>query len=407
MGKEDHKVYSNEEMEQYGANFGLQLYTALDHAATRGVHIRIIVGSLQHSKELPQEVVDLVQKHPNTVETQLWDASKWYGGGIMHQKLWIFDRRAAYVGSSNTDWKSLSQVMELGLLIQDSTELIDDLDKLFQIWWQWSSLNHSRTTTYWSNKYQAMLKAPSWSHDVPFHDRESIPFSSELATRFNRHHQLKTKTTKAFIAASPRDVVVIDRTFDEEALVYTIRSATKSVCLSVMDFQSTSVFPLQNGTDQPIWWPALTDAILSVVYAKQVHVKMLISHWQHTSKDMIANLVALQQMADGCKTMRLSCAGSLEIRLFQVPGWNQTIPTGPQDKPHWPAYSRVNHAKYIVTDKRVNIGTSNMQWGYFHTTAGISVNLEDTHIRETVQKIFNRNWASSYVVPLTKDYNMN
>jgi len=50
------------------------------------------------------------------------------------------------------------------------------------------------------------------------------------------------------------------------------------------------------------------------------------------------------------------CKGTLEIREFQLSGWNSTEDASRQ----FPGHTRVNHGKYIVTDTRANIGTSNM-----------------------------------------------
>ena len=36
--------------------------------------------------------------------------TNWWGGGIIHAKLWIANKKDAYVGSANNDWKSLTQV---------------------------------------------------------------------------------------------------------------------------------------------------------------------------------------------------------------------------------------------------------------------------------------------------------
>jgi phospholipase D3/4 len=96
---------------------------------------------------------------------------------------------------------------------------------------------------------------------------------------------------------------------------------------------------------------------------------VLISKWAHTNARISPALAALQAAASSICTAPDAPAylpkcgpggtGSLEVRLFEVPGWNQT------ESPNaaYPPYSRVNHAKYIVTDNRVNIGTSNMAWG--------------------------------------------
>ena len=112
----------------------------------------------------------------------------------------------------------------------------------------------------------------------------------------------------------------------------------------------------------------------------------------------------MRRLATGlaaCSGAWQACAGSLEVREFFVPGWNQTESCGgkcPSKK--WPAYSRVNHAKYIVSDGRLNVGTSNWQWGYFHNTAGLSFNTDGAALVTTAQAIFDADWASAYAVPL-------
>lgn len=32
------------------------------------------------------------------------------GGGVLHTKLWIIDKKHIYLGSANMDWRSLTQV---------------------------------------------------------------------------------------------------------------------------------------------------------------------------------------------------------------------------------------------------------------------------------------------------------
>jgi phospholipase D3/4 len=89
--------------------------------------------------------------------------------------------------------------------------------------------------------------------------------------------------------------------------------------------------------------------------------------------------------------------------MFMVPGWNQTLDypniTQPLD-PVFPTYSRVAHGKFLLTENRVNVGTSNYQWGYFYQTAGTSLNTDDVAIREGVESAFDRDWDSSYAVVL-------
>ena len=90
-------------------------------------------------------------------------------------------------------------------------------------------------------------------------------------------------------------------------------------------------------------------------------------------------------------------AGQLEIKQFIIPGWDST--SGPRAS--IPGHTRVNHTKYIVTDRRINIGTSNMTWDYFASTAGSSFNADHPALVHTLQAVFDRDWASSYAWRLT------
>jgi phospholipase D3/4 len=64
------------------------------------------------------------------------------------------------------------------------------------------------------------------------------------------------------------------------------------------------------------------------------------------------------------------------------------------------ASSRGRRHRYAVSDGRVNIGTSNWQWGYFHNTAGASLNTADPSLVAAAQAVFDADWDSAYAVPL-------
>jgi len=55
------------------------------------------------------------------------------GGGVLHTKLWLIDRTHVYVGSANMDWRSLSQVKELGLIALNCSCLAKDYAKIFDV----------------------------------------------------------------------------------------------------------------------------------------------------------------------------------------------------------------------------------------------------------------------------------
>jgi phospholipase D3/4 len=136
---EDEKGFDEEHFARMGAGAGQKLYEALHNAAARGVNIRILQSpgfskSQGESEKLRDEFAARVSIHTVAM-------GAWYGGsGIMHQKIWIFDDRHLYLGSANMDWKSISQVKEMGIAVEDCPELAADVGKYFEVWWAFSTL---------------------------------------------------------------------------------------------------------------------------------------------------------------------------------------------------------------------------------------------------------------------------
>ncbi|OQR83521.1 phospholipase D, Pi-sPLD-like-1 [Achlya hypogyna] len=392
-GLEDRKQYTPAQMSAFGADQGANVLDALANAVRRNVSVRI-VGS-KSSQFTPTEIEGFVH------DVRLWDADHWYGGGIMHQKMVVVDGTHAYVGSANMDWKSLTQVMEVGVVVEAQPVVAQDMQRLFNLWWAFAdpalvvSPTHTPVTVF-SEAFQVDLRLPPWS--AAAQPKAPGPFDAAATSSiYNKTHNLHTKLNDraagVFLSAAPEAAAARYRTTDEDALVYTIRSATTTLALSVMDFVPFASYPLATHPHGSIHWPALTDALLGVVFARPVVVRLLISHWAHSSPVMHAALRQLQAQAATCPQHGMGCLGRLEIRLLEVPGWNTTGT--------FPPFTRVNHAKFIVSDKRVNVGTSNMEWGYFYNTAGTSFNTDHPDAISSVQAIFDRNWNSPYAQPLS------
>jgi phospholipase D3/4 len=397
-----------------GSGRGRDLYMALCRAARRGVSLRFLQDN--SSKEgVPSELQILVNLYPDDVSVGLWNAKQWYGGGgIMHQKIWIADSGArVYIGSANMDWLSLAQVKELGIDCVGSTALGAAALSLFESWWGFASVvpDDSSISTIWSDTFIANLETPCWSHGVTASIRckDPLPQPSPGFPTWDDPSPLLDSNPDSgtfFLSASPMALLGNgssgSRTWDLDALTRTIRSAKKYVHLSVMDFIPTSMYGGGHG-DYAVWWSALNDALLAVSSARQnIEVQLLISEWAHTDVRIMPYLRSLRDAAGACTTpggwYGDLCGGTLEIRIFKVPGWDATA-SGPLPQVY-PAYSRVNHAKYIVTEERVNIGTSNMAWDYFYGTAGTSVNTDCACVRDTVEAVFQRDWDSSYATSL-------
>ena len=221
LGTEDRKTYSPQQMKGFGADHGTTVYNATLAAASRGIAIRILLGTLNDPINSPE--VKRLLSYKN-VEARTWDPKKWYGGGIMHAKLWSSDGERAYLGSANADWKSLAQVKELGVLATHSEALSADIGKVFNIFWKWAALEptNGSITQAFSDKYLAQLTLPAWDPAVPLQARIPSPFPVEPASlhpsSLLNPFQLGLAAepgASGFVSASPGGALVSDRTPDE------------------------------------------------------------------------------------------------------------------------------------------------------------------------------------------------
>jgi phospholipase D3/4 len=289
------------------------------------------------------------------------------------------------------------------------------MQSLFNRWWQWTATDGTPTKlmTALDSSIQQARKVPCWEQEpAAFEENPDAcpnPFSEEDTTSFNFQHpmslQLNGSQSQSFVSCSPPAVCDAalasnamygrapeGREWDGNALIRTILSAKESVDLSVMDFVPSSIY-MKNFP--PSYWAGLNDALIAKV-RQGARVRMLISKWGSSKEEMWRYLNALKALADACLDDYNPCKGSLEIRQFALPGWDKTKDSHAE----FPPFSRVNHAKYIVTDNRFNIGTSNMAWSYFYNTAGASFNSDHPELRLQLQSAFNRDWASSYASAL-------
>ena len=404
----DESGFTDEQFASMGAGLGRVLFDALREAAKRGVHIRIL-ESPGFSRTSKPESAALQEEFPEVVTVFEIEMGRWYGGsGIMHQKVWVFDGRHIYLGSVNMDWKSIMQVKELGVAVENCPDLASDVVRYFEGWCCFSGLE-PRSVEVFDPLARVTRMVPDWSQLVPKAARATSPLDdARYATKYWIAEPLEVdlngETGGVFLTGCPAEVLGPGRSYDGTGLVHTIHDARRSVCVSVMDFAPVGLFsrsgsggsPIEGGekipTDTPVWWPSLVDAILAAVLTRKVYVRLLVSKWAHTAAVISPLLRSLQEAADAGRADEHFSAGQLEIKQFVVPGWDDTL----GNRRKYPGHSRVNHAKYIVTDRRVNVGTSNMTWDYFTSTAGCSLNADHPGLVRTLQSVFDRDWGSPY-----------
>ncbi|XP_037073588.1 5'-3' exonuclease PLD3-like [Pollicipes pollicipes] len=335
---------------------GEEIYRQLTQTGLRSdVTLKIAQNTPDGKSNDTQHLADI-----GAAEVRSLDFPRLVGAGILHTKMWLVDARHFYVGSANLDYRSLTQVKELGALVQDCKPLAADMDKIFQVYWLVGG-DTGRIPDEWPDQYHTDI-----NKDNP------LPVS------------LPDETAYVYLSSSPPALCPPGRTSDGDAIVHTIDAARKCVHIAVMDYYPMLIY------GRFTFWPVIDDALRRAAVDRGVEVLLLASHWNHTHADMYHGLRSLQALNGTRKHIRI------EVRMFEVP------PSSGQQIP----YSRVNHNKYMVTDQVAYIGTSNWSGDYFVNTGGIGLVVNSSSpasagaLRSQLEAVFQRDWQSDHSRPL-------
>ncbi|XP_024059992.1 phospholipase D4-like isoform X2 [Terrapene carolina triunguis] len=195
---------------------------------------------------------------------------------------------------------------------------------------------------------------------------------------------------RSLTQSSPPALCSTGRTPDLTAIVSTIQDAQAFVYISVMDYVPQCTF-----CQPKRFWPVIDDALRAAACNRHVKVRLLISCWQHSDQSMFLFLESLSVLS----REPLGCP--IEVKLF-------VVSTSVEEK--LIPFSRVNHNKYMVTDRLAYIGTSNWSEDYFTNTAGVGLIVNQSEaapgvtqltLREQLEAVFHRDWISPYSQPLS------
>ncbi|MBN3310017.1 PLD3 Phospholipase, partial [Amia calva] len=285
--------------------------------------------------------------------------------GILHTKFWVVDKKHFYIGSANMDWRSLTQVKELGVAMYNCSCLAQDLDKIFEAYW-----------------YLGQPEA-------------TIPsqWPSSFSTSYNKDTPMKVglngTSSDVYLSSAPPALCADGRTQDLQAILSVINDAQSFIHIAVMNYLPTMEF------SQPRrYWSDIDGQLRRVAYERRIRVRLLISCWASSEPSMFPFLRSLAAVRDTKSKL------DIQVKLF-------VVPANPRQR-HIP-YARVNHNKYMVTDKVAYIGTSNWSGDYFLHTAGSALVVnqtvaqsEETTVQEQLQAVFERDWDSQYTTQLNE-----
>jgi phospholipase D3/4 len=351
-------------------------------ARDRKIKLRIVNN---HEKTIDNDTVELINAG---AEVRSIDFTELLHSGVLHTKLWIVDGSQVYVGSANMDWRSLTQVKELGAFLSSCPCVAADVSKLFAVYW-YLGIPQTPIPPTWPDEYST---------------------SFNLQTPMNV--ELNGSSSLLYLSSSPPPFCPRGRTNDIDAILDVINKAQQFVDIAVMDYLPSMLY-----VSHKRFWPLIDDALRKVSLERGVRVRLLASMWNHTRSDMIHFLRSLAADSGAMKA-------DIQVKLFKVPAYTPVQEQVP--------FGRVNHNKYMVTDNTAYIGTSNWSEDYFVTTAGVGLIINQTltskcvHTEEnsssslpghqqmkmepcardvpTVQQqlvaIFDRDWNSPYAYPL-------
>ncbi|KAM6969614.1 5'-3' exonuclease PLD4 [Tautogolabrus adspersus] len=332
---------------------GRQILKDLEELPSRNVSVRLL-SSIPSVRTNSTDLKRLKEKGVQVRSVNFGRLTR----GVLHSKFWIVDRKHVFIGSANMDWRALTQVKELGVVIYNCSSLAKDLHKIFQSYWVMGQSNSSLPQ----------------------------PWPAQYDTVINKEHPLLVKTDNVssllYLAGSPPSFCPPSRTQDLEAILSIISDAHRFVDVAVMEY-----FPSMRYEKPQRYWPFIDDAIRTAAFERKVEIRMLVSCGRDSDPTMLPFLESLASM-DG-----------IQIKVYIVPVGNQS------DIP----YSRVNHNKYMVTDKVAYIGTSNWSGDYFLTTAGVGLVISQhaphpvwktKALQSQLRAVFDRDWNSEFAVHL-------
>ncbi|CAN9511279.1 unnamed protein product [Ophioblennius macclurei] len=324
--------------------------------------VRIAVNTPQGSQ--PQDDLRLLNDSGANIRTV---NMRQLTSGVLHTKFWVVDKKHIYIGSANMDWRSLTQVKELGAVIYNCSCLAADLGKIFEAYWFLGESQH----------------VPS-------------PWPSSFTTEFNKDTPLQlplnSTPSSVYLSSSPPSFCAAGRTPDIQSVLSVMEDAQSFIYIAVMNYLPTMEF-----SHPKRYWGDIDTQLRRLAYEKRIKVRLLISCWGSTQPVMFPFLKSLASVYDPKTKL------DIQVRLF-------VVPASPEQKQI--PFARVNHNKYMVTDKVAYIGTSNWSGDYFVHTAGSALVVNQTaspspepSVQSQLRDVFERDWSSAYSTPVTQDSN--
>lgn len=314
---------------------------ALEAAAGRGVRVRLLLS--EAFRRTYPEIGARVAGWPGAEVA--WLDLKPISGGIHHAKYLVADRRSAYLGSANLDWRALEHIVELGVRI-DEEGFAGEVAALFEHDW------HLATAPL---GVEAPWLLPRGTHTLRMHPDQGPPGPVE-----------------ARLVTSPTAMAQREHQDELGHLLELIEGAREDLRATTLTLR------LVDREGRP--FHALQDA-LERAAARGVRVRLLVSDW-NTRPWLVRGVQDLARIE------------GLELAFLVVPEASSG---------HIP-FARTLHAKTFVADDEVAwIGSSNLEESYFTRSRNVGVVLTGAPAAARLARWFDGLWSSPHAVAVDPD----
>uniref|UniRef100_A0A1I7T325 PLD phosphodiesterase domain-containing protein n=1 Tax=Caenorhabditis tropicalis TaxID=1561998 RepID=A0A1I7T325_9PELO len=325
---------------------GRQLYRILEEKAKSGVSIKLI-DCQPPTFPMNNYDADELEKL-GLIKRQGLDMNRMNGGGggVQHSKTFIIDDRHLFVGSLNFEWKSFSQKLEIGLEFHDCPCIAKDASLLF---------------------------------DQLFN---SLSGNEKLETVDFQPHRIGNSTFQ--FLASPSFLLNSSHSWDLEALLNLIYEADQFVDISVMQY-----FPSWIYFKNREYFSQIDNAIRMSI-SRGIQFRILVSGDQKEEQKLMFSYLNSLSVLHSPSENRF-----IQVKFILIP---QTAQESYKD--------RKMHAKFMISESKTIIGSSNYAPEYFYKSTGTAVIVEEEpnngDINHQIKEVFNRYWHSSYTESLQK-----
>ncbi len=308
--------------------------------ANKGVKVRMVVDKNMAESNYEESYFQGVKN----IEIRKIDLSK-LTNSIMHAKYMIIDKNDTFIGSQNFDWRSLTQVHEIGFRIQDK-DFAESILEVFEIDWEIAKTGNKPQI---ENK---RLRSPEYRC---YYDNEEITIRP---------------------AFSPAVITPAKFSTELEEVLNLINNAEKSIYVSVMEYSLKSSYTGYYLTD--------IDFALRKAAVRGVSVKLLFTNWA-TKEPSISFIKSLSSMPN------------IEVKISSIP----------RLKERFIPFARVSHCKFMVVDNdKAWIGTTNWEPDYFLGSRNMSIVIQGKKPNLKLRELFFNSWTQDYseYVDVSKKY---